>query len=901
MLPAEIEALIREVLDAADLDFTDGRTDVEQELRDHFEDGLARGVTAEELIDRFGDPTVAGRKIAGTRPRAAARRRGESRGWWMSMGEWWDEVRRAIGRLGRAPGFTAVVILTLALGIGANTAIFAVLSAVILDELPYEQPDRLVRLYEANQEDLIGGEYMRAPLMAEWRQWSEVFEEVGALYTYREMGADITSAEQPARVHTLWVSAGYFETLGITPHRGRTFEPNESFGPGEATSRTEPIARTAVISHRLWLSHFEAREDALGSALELDGQSYEVVGVMPRGFRNPFGTDSDVWLPYDMRQGGSNHYQNWFLSGIARLRDDVTLEQARERVRALSEAYFETEPGTLGAFPRLLPLHQDVVGSTRARMLWILAGAAGMLLLTACLNVTNLLVARGLSRDRDLALRSALGSGRGRLVAGILLENGLLALAGGLAGLTLGVLGVKGLLFLAPGVVPMVTEIHTGGTVFLFTSATTAGALFLFGMAPALRMSRTAPADVLRSGDRASTTGRSGRRIRDGLVVAQVGVALALVTGAALFTRSFTSLVNVPLGFESEAVLTFEVNLPGARYPDGSSRHAFHEEFQNRIASLPNVERVGAVSWLPVRGRYHSWGFYWDPENPDGSNDDAWYGTDVRVFNGDYLGALGIQLLAGVDPGEVDFEAEPMIWLNQAVVDEVFGDSDALGQQIVIADATRRVMGIVENVAHDARGTTTRKSYVPHAQFADDRNWPLTQTVRARGELGQLREQLQTELARVDGQLVLFQPQPLDAILASVREQERFAALLMATFAGLALLLSLVGTYGVLAGSVAARTREIGIRMALGANSEEVRGMILRHAARLVVPGVALGLGAAWIGGRWIRALLFEVELTDPISLSGSVALFLLVGFVSAWIPARRATRVDTVEVLTAE
>jgi putative ABC transport system permease protein len=899
-LPPEIEELIDVVLRAADLEFTDGRREVEQELRAHFEDGLAKGVSAETLIVRFGDPVEAGRRIARTRPGAAARNRGERRRWWMSGREWWDEVRRAARRLTRAPGFAAVVIVTLALGIGANTAIFTVLDAVLLKDLPYAEPDRLVRIHEGNPED-VGGEYLRVPLIVAWRGWDEVFDELGALYTYREMGADLTSGDRPERVHVLWVSAGYFEALGIAPHRGRTFTEDESYGPGEATGRTEPIAHTAVISHALWARIFEGSDDALGRTIELDGESYEVVGVMPRGFKNPFGTDSDVWLPYDMRLGGSNHYRNWFLSGVARLRDGVTLEQARERVRAIAEAHHDSEPETFGAYPRLLPLHQEVVGPTRARMLWILAGAAGMVLLTACLNVTNLLVARGLSRDRDLALRSALGSGRARLVVGILAENGLLAVAGGAAGLALGVFGVKALVALAPGVVPMVTEIRMGGAVFGFTTAVTIGALLLFGMTPALRMSRTAPAEVLRSGDRTSTTGRASRRVRDGLVIAQVGVALALVAGAALFTRSFSSLVNLPLGLDPEGVLTFEVHLPEARYPDGAARHAFHEQLHDRIAALPAVDEVGAVSWLPVKGRYHSWGFYWDPENPDGSNDDAWYGTDVRVVAGDYLAAMGIDLLSGVGLGEVDLDAEPMVWINRTVVDEVFGEDEALGQQIVLAGDTRRVMGIVDDVAHDSRGSTTRKSYVPHAQFAGDRNWALTQTVRARGDLGQLTEQIRTELGRIDGQLVLFEPRTADALLSSVREQDRFAALLMACFAGLALVLSLVGTYGVLAGSVAARSREIGIRTALGASTQEIRAMVLRYAARLVVPGTILGLAGAWVGAGWIRALLFEVDARDPLSLSATVLLFLVIGLASAWLPARRATRVDTVEVLTAE
>ncbi len=898
-LPPEIERLIEVVLSAANLDFVDGRAEVEHELRAHFEDGLHTGATPDELITRFGDPVEAGRRIARTRPRAAARNRGEQGRWWMSGAEWWDEVRKAGRRLRRAPGFAVIVIVTLALGIGANTAIFTVLDAVLLDELPYEEPDRLVRLHEADQDAIIG-EYLRVPMVTEWRSWDEIFENVSALYTYREMGADITSGDRPERVHVLWVSADYFETLGIAPERGRTFLEGESYGPGEATSREVPIARTAIVSHRLWTDFFGG-VDPVGESLQLDGSTYEVVGVMPRGFQNPFGTDADVWLPYDMRMGGSNHYSNWFISGIARLRDGITLEQARERARALGEAHYQAEPNSFEAFPLLLPLQEDVVGSTRALMLWILAGAAGMVLLAACLNVTNLLVARGLSRERDVALRAALGSARSRIVTAALVENGILAIAGGVAGLILGAVGVRVLLSIAPDVIPMVTEVRLGARVLLFTTTVTVGALLIFGVLPALRTARSAPAEVLRSGDRAATAGRSGRRVRRGLVVAQVGVALALVAGAALFARSFHALVNVPSGFDPQDVLTFEVHLPSARYPDGASRDAFHEEFHRRVTELPGVESVGAISWLPLSERYHTWSFYWDPANPDGSNEDGWYRTDVRVVAGDYFDAMGIEVLYGADVGDVDFESGAVAWVSQTIADQVFHDVEPLGQQVYLGDTLRTIVGVVADVAHNSRGEMIRTSYIPHPQFADNRNWALTQVVRTHAgtdpPLGEIREAIHG----VDGQLVLFQPSTAEDLVASVREQDRFAASLMASFAVLALILSLVGTYGVLAGAVAARSREIGIRMALGASLTNVRRMVLEDAARLVVPGIVAGLIVAYVGAQWVRALLFQIEARDPLSLTGAALVFLVVGFLAAWIPARRATRVNTTEVLARE
>lgn len=897
-LPPDIVEIVARVLDASGLDFVDGRAEVEQELLSHFEDGLASGTAADVLIARFGDPVAAGRRIARTRPRAAARNRGEHGRWWMSPKEWWDEVRRAARRLGRAPGFAAIVILTLGLGVGANTAIFAVLDAVLLEELPYAEPERLVRVYE-NNEERPQLQFIRAPVVAEWMRWHEVFEEVGALYTYREVGADLTSGSSPRRITVMRASTGYFETLGVAPERGRTFEFDESLGPGEAGSTTTPIAFVAILSHDLWASEYGGASDIIGRTIVLDGASFEVVGVMPRGFNNPFGTRADLWVPQDLRSGGANRFGNYYLSAVARLRDGLTLEVAQERLKTLAAAFAEQEPRMQAWFPTILPLQDDVVGSTRRAMLLILAGAAGLVLLTACLNVANLLFARGLDRDRDLALRSALGSSRGRLIAGILTENGLLAAGGGIFGLLIGWSGVRALLWLAPDALPMVAEVELGSTVFLFALSATVAALVIFGLMPALRLSRTAPADVLRSGDRASTVGRFARRLRDVLVMLQVAAALVLVAGATLLTRSFGALTDVPLGIESEGVLTFEVNLPTARYADREARDQFHSEFQDRVAALPGVDAVGATSWLPVKGRYHSWGFAWDAQNPD--NPDApFQSTDVRVITGDYFGVMGIELLSGTDPTEIDLAAEPVMWINQELAETVFQGIDPIGLRVNLAGADRPIMGVVESVSHSARGAVSPKSYIPHAS-ADSRNWALIQTVRARADLNDVREQIRAELASIDPQLVMYRTQTFEEVLGTVRAQDRFATVLMGAFAVLALILSLVGTYGVLAGSVASRTREIGIRMALGADAGSVRKMVLRYAAALTIPGVALGLFGAWVGGRWIEALLFEIEAADPATYLGAVAIFLAMGLFSGWLPAERATRVDTVRTLTAQ
>ena len=899
-LPHEVQQVIETVLEVADLDLVEGREEVARELSAHFEDGLAAGASAEEMIERFGDPFIAGRRIANTRPKAAARVRGNSGRWWMSFGEWKQEWTRAIRRLGRAPGFTAIVVLTLALGVGANTAIFTVLNAVLLQDLPYAEPDRLVRIYEGRVETGELLDFMRAPTVAEYRLWDDVFEDVGASYTYRELGSDITDGDEPQRVIKVRASAGYFETLGVTPLVGRTFEESESYGPGEATSTTVPIAAITILSHGLWQARYNGSRDVIGTTVDLDGTPYEIVGVMPASFRDPMGSQADLWVPQDLRPGGSNGFGNYYLTGFGRLKDGITVEAAQERLRVLGEAFAEAEPSMVGDFAGIRPLQADLVGETRRAMLWILAAAAGLVLLTACVNVANLLFARGLSQDRSIALRSALGSGRGRIVTGILTENGMLAIMGGALGLSVGWLGVRGMLRLAPDALPGVTEVAFGVPVFVFALGVTVAALVAFGLTPALRMSRTAPANVLRSGDRSSTLGKVMRRVRDGLVVLQVGAALVLVAGAMLLTRSLNSLLDVPLNIEADRVLTFEAHLPGARYPDHESRNRFFVDLHDRLSALPGVESVGATSWLPVNGRYHSWGAYWDPENMDGSNNDSWHNTDVRVIEGDYFATMGIDLIRGERPNQVDVEAEQVVWVNQAFVDEVFATVDPMTQSVMVAGGTRRIAGIVEDIPHSARGDVYPKAYVPHLQETS-RNWALIQTVRTSGDPGALIDEARAVLRAADPQLVLYRPSPFSSVLDVVRAQDRFATSLMGAFAILALVLSLVGTYGVLAGTVAARTREIGIRMALGADTVSVRQMVLTYAARLIIPGVALGLGATWIASSAMQALLFGVEAGDPMTYAGAVVVFLSVGGLAAWVPSRRATRVDTVQALTAE
>lgn len=904
-LPPTLEALVRRVADATGLPL-EQREEVAWELRAHFEDGLAAGRDADEMARSFGDPAEAARSIREARHTGpAATRARMRRRWTMNVADLKGEVMRTVRALAREPAFAVVVILTLALGVGANTAVFTVLDSVLLEPLPYPEPERLVRVYDVWHESPGElNEYLRSPAVRAYRDWDEVFAGMAALYTYRETGVDLTDGDRPERVVASHVSAGYFETMKVAPAVGRTFREEESVGPG-VQSPSRIGAPVAVLSHALWERRFGADPSVPGRTLRLDGEAYEVVGVMPEGFNNPFGTPADLWLPTDLRfrEDIEDDWGNHYLTGIARLAPGLTLDAAQARVDALNARLSEESPDNQGWQVALRPLQADIVGPQRRALLWILAAAVGLVLLSACLNVANLVFARGLSRDRDLALRGALGSGRGRILAHLLTETALLSLAGGLVGLALGTVGVRALLAVAPDALPVVAVPRLSGRVFLFAMACTVTALVAFGLAPSLRLSRTAPADILRAGGRGGTQTRGLRRLRNGLVVAQVAVAVTLVAGAGLLLRSFQELRTTDLGVDERGVLTFEVNLPTARYPDGAARQRFHEQFEERVRALPGVEDVGAVSWLPVNGRYHWWSASilpgWDGSLP--ADERTWRDTDVRVVAGDWFRAVGIEVLRGVGPEAVDMEGPDVAWINHTAAETLFPDVDPLEQFLYVGGDVRRVVGIVEDTPYDPRGSVSRVTYLPHAQFADNRNWALIQTVRARGDLAGLRDRIRDALSAQDPDLVMFRARTLTDFLASARAQDRFATLLMTVFAALALVVALVGSYGVMAESVARRRREIGIRLALGADPATIRGMVLSASVRLSVLGVVAGLAGVWAGSRWLQAFLFQVEPRDPwVYLAGALTLLSL-GLLAAWIPARQATLVHPAETLAGE
>jgi predicted permease len=797
-------------------------------------------------------------------------------------------LRHALRSLRRSPGFASIVVLTLAVGIGANTVMFTVVDGILLSPLPYEEPQRLVRLYAASPE-YEGTNYVSGLGFLAYREQTDIFAGLAAAYSYRQMGADLTRGDETRRVVMMPISSGYFDLLGVEPLMGREFLP------GEETDD----AGVVVISHGLWQSAFAGAADVLGKDIDVEGEPHTVVGVMPAGFRNPIDWQVDLWRPQNLQPGDRNSWGNYYLSVIGRLRDGVSLEQAQQALEALGVSMFEENPDTYGTYAAIFPLLDDTVGDTRP-MLWVLMGAVGMVLLIACVNVASLYLVRASERGREIAIRAALGAGRWRLVGQMLSESLVLGVTGGAAGFLVSFLGLRAVVALSPDSLPRVAELGIDGRVFAFAATISVLTGLLFGVAPALRSSRPDLERALREDNRGSSAGSGQRRLRAALVVAEIALALMLLFGAGLLAKSFSQLLDVDLGVRRNGVLTYEVHLPTSRYPEGHDRVAFYDRYFERVEAIPGVEAVGATSFLPAEGRYNIWSL--GRADKDLDDDASWTSTDVRVVDGRYFDIMGIRLVRGrVFAGSDSLDPPWPAVINQSLADRAFPDIDPIGADVRVGGDSFRVVGIVTDTAYDTRGTTSPKAYLSHDQFADNRNWPMVQTVSTSVDPTSVVGPLRARLREIDPQLVLYRVRTFADVVAAGVSPQRFAMALMAGFAAVALLLAAVGIYGVLSYAVAQRTHEIGIRMALGADGDSVRGMILRQGLALTALGLAIGIAGALAITGWLSSLLFEVQPGDPTVLGGVAALLTLVALVAGYLPARRATAVDPIRAMREE
>ena len=795
-----------------------------------------------------------------------------------------QDLRYALRQLPRSPGFAAIVVATLALGIGGTTAVFSAVQAVLLAPLPYQEPGQLVRLYQQEPGKPETRNVMAGTHFTFLRDRSASFEDMAALDTYGETGLDLVSDGRAHRLRVLRVTSGYFTTLASSPQQGQGFDRDDESG-----------TRRIVLSEATWRTRFASDRAVIGRTIQLSGQPFEVVGIAARGFEDPIVSGVDAWVPYSLAR--DTYEENNSLSAVARLRNGISLQQAGAELAMLSLPMKERWPASRFSEIIAVPLQADLVAPARGP-LHLLLVAVGLVLLVACVNVANLVLVRATGRVQEFAIRSALGSGRGRLARHLLMESVVLAALGGVLGLMLAVNGIALLRRLGRDALPRLDEIGLDPIVLGFAALVTVVTAVGCGVAPALRLARTAPVEALRQQSRSTTGTRGQNWVRNGLATAQLSLALTLLVGAGVLMTSFYRIQHVDLGFRVDRVLTFEVNLPTVRY-DAPRRVAFHEEVARTIRTIPGVTAAGATSRLPATGVYHPWNtrVISGPRAGTAIGRATGFNIQQRTISGDVFSALGIAILAGRQFDDRDDAGAPL----HAVVSANFARQGfpglpfdgVIGQRIAVVGRQLSIIGVVSDVAFDVYGAPALVVYHAHRQFADNRNWPLTQVVASQVAPEHLVEPVRAAIARLDPELAVHHVAAMSDVVGRSSSRERFAFILMGAFATVALMLAALGLYGVLAYGVRQRTREIGIRMALGANAAEVRGLVLKQAAVILATGVAAGAAGAMVLSRWLSALVFETSPSDPRILLGTAALLTITGLVAAWLPARRAARVE--------
>jgi predicted permease len=812
---------------------------------------------------------------------------------WLQHLRWEDDMfqdlRYGVRMLAKNPSFTVVAVLTLALGIGANTAIFSVVNALLLRPLPYQNPDQLVWVGEVSAQSST--EVVPGPHFLEWSEQSQTLEQIAA---YNPAHLTLTGAGEPERLDGVRVSAEFFSTLGVQPRLGRNFLPAEDKPGGDPA---------VIIGDGLWRRRFSSDPDIIGRSIALDDQSYTVVGVLPSDFRFILPVDVCVPQALDPSQERGNQ-QIKILNVIGRLQPSVTRQQAQSELEAIRSRFESSKPAQLPLLDgdvRVSSLHQKLVGDTR-RLLFILLGAVALILFIACANVANLLLSRAVARRKEVAIRSALGAGRLRLIRQMLTESLLLGIGGGVLGLLLAFWLTKVLIALASsgtlGEISRVASVDIDVRVLGFTLFISLLTGTLFGLVPAFQLSRPS-LNAFKEGWRGSGFHRGG--LRHLLMVTEVALALVLLVGAGLLIRSFANLLEVNPGYRSENLLTMRISLSSPRYDQRSQREAFYREVLERVSSSPGVESVGAINHLPLADVQFG-GWLRIPGRAQTSTNDQ-PPTPIAVVSPDYFRVIGIPLRAGRVFGEHDNAESPrVVILSEALARGLFPDEDPLGKHVWVPGPGKGnpiVIGIVGDVRHRGLDQDVMPQvYLPYQQLG-----PATMTlvISSPIDASSLASVVRDQVLAINSALPVYEVQTMEERLASAVSPRRFSLVLLGGFALLALALAGVGVYGVIAYAVTQRTHEIGIRMALGAQGVDVLRLLVGRGMAVVGIGIGLGLVGAWMSTRVLASLVFGVSVTDPRTFAVVALVLTIVALFACYLPAQKATKVDPMAALRQE
>jgi len=800
--------------------------------------------------------------------------------------------------LAKNPGFASVAVITLALGIGANSALCSVVNAILLRPFPYGEPERLVVVWETQLSRGLPAMFASPPNYRDWRGQQTVFEEMAA---FNPRGFFLAQNAEQNRAQGAQVSASLFPLLQVKPLLGRAFSPDDE---------NQGADRLVMLGYGLWTRNFGGDRDVIGRSVIINEQPHTVIGVMPPEFNFPPPIDlegtslpqrNELWVPFDLGQNAEQRGAH-YMTVIARLKSGVALERANEEMNTIAGRLERQYPASNAGWKiALVPLNQQVLGKVDAALMALLAAVAFVLLI-ACVNVANMSLARSAGRAKEFAIRAALGAGRWRLIRQSLTESMLLGLLGGMAGLLLAYWGVKSIVGVAPQNIPRLEEVSVNATVAGFTLAISLLTGILAGIIPALRGFTTQLDQTLKEGGRTSGDAGSAVWLRDGLVIAEVALALALLVGAGLFAQSFLRLRGVDKGFQAENVLTMRVRLPQSKYQQSRERSAAFMELERRLKTLPGVESVGFTSDIPIGADWQGTDFTVEGEPPTPPGQERQ--VNWTTITPGYLRTMGVSLLRGRDFTEQDGpDAAKVALINETLARHYFPNTDPIGKRIILGFSTqfaREIIGVVKDIKHsDLQSAGAAQVFAPFHQASF--NNTLSLLIRTRAPSASVLNAARDRIIDFERGGAIYEARTMEQVVAESIALPRFSMLLTGLFAAVAALLAAAGVYGVVSYAVSRHTREIGLRMALGAEPRDILKLVIGQGLRPVLIGAVVGVSASVALTRFLSSLLFGVSATDPLTFIVITLLLVTVAGLACFIPARRATKVDPMVALRCE